>query len=110
MAISSTAGTWAQQQPSGGQALGQECHIASYLITAPVDSGTPTGFAVTIPGLTVAGTRIMGLVAKSATAGALIGHATGLYVAVTADTLTFNHASGALAGTEVWDVTIMTQT
>ena len=104
MPISTTKGSWASQQPAGGVALAPECHIASYQITAPVDSSAPTGFAVTIPGLTVMGTRVVGLVPKSASAAAIAN-----YVVVTADTLTFNTGATNLVGTEIWDVTLMTQ-
>ena len=104
MAISNTKGAWSDQQPTGGVAVGEECCLASYVITAPVDAGTPTGFAVTIPGITTKD-KIVGLVAQSATAAAL----TGVYAVLTANTLTINHGASALAGTEVWHATIMTR-
>jgi hypothetical protein len=105
MSVSTTAGSYTYQQPVGGISLAPECHIASYQVTAPVDAGSVTGFAVTIPGLTASGTRVIGLVAKSATAAAL----TGVYATVTANTLTITCGAGALAGSEVWDITFMTQ-
>ena len=104
MATSSIKGTPSLQQPAGGVSIAPECHIFTYKILAGLDETPATAFATTIPGID-ANTKIVGLVPMSATAGALLA----VWAACTTNTLTISFTSSALAGTEVWNVTLMTQ-
>jgi hypothetical protein len=105
MAISTTKGTETKMQPEGGVALSPECKIATYLISGPTDGGSPTGFAVAIDGLSADSNKIIGWAPKTAGAAA---H-TGVYFTLAANLLTLTCAAAALATTDQWDVTIMTQ-
>ena len=105
MAISNTKGVASKMQPEGGISLSPECHIATYLISAPTDAGSPTGFAVAIDGLSADNNKIVGWAPISAGAAA---H-TGVYFTLAAGLLTLTCAAAALATTDQWHVTIMTQ-
>ena len=105
MALSTTKGTKTKMQPEGGVALSPECKIATYLISAPLDNGSVTGFSVAIDGLSADNNKIVGWAPMSAGAAA---H-TGVYFTLAANLLTLTCAASSLATTDQWDVTVMTQ-
>ena len=105
MAISTTKGTKTKMQPEGGVALSPECKIATYLITAPTDGGSPTGFSVAIDGLSADSNKIVGWAPLSAAAAGL----SGVYFTFAAGLLTMTCGASALTTGMTWHVTIMTQ-